>query len=218
MGRMKGGLEMNKRINLFLLIILTISLTAPLAFSDGEGTEGTEGTLNVREKAWWAWDYDQGNVGVFSSVPEWLQKGMNFFGLGTSWAQLIVILAACLIIYAATFDILSFGSFSTPWVKKAIAVGITAVALVSKAIHWFAGFLVGLMGGSVVLATLLAIFFSAVFFAVGSWAKGKHKVAVIQAKTKLVGAASNLGAAGARADIQKAAAISDAADAVTKLG
>ena len=118
-----------------------------------------------------------GGVTVDSAVtdPQWVVDIMTFLKFGATWADLIIGLAILVMVFAATFDILGFTAFESDWVKYSIA---GAISLVTAALGWvntFAGFMIGIAGGSVVFATTIVIMFAALFFVIGSFAKGKMK-------------------------------------------
>jgi len=107
--------------------------------------------------------------------PTWLVAIINFFGFGETWSTVIVSLAVLLMIFAATFDVLSFTAFETPWVKYLIAIGISLVAAVSRGVTVIVVALMGVAAGSVGIATTLAIIVAAAFFFVGSFFKSRMK-------------------------------------------
>jgi hypothetical protein len=108
--------------------------------------------------------------------PDWLLGMVEFFNLGTTWADVIVAAAIILMIFAATYDILGFTAFEKDWVKYSIAAGVALVSAVVGVINALAIFVMGLVGGSVLIATLVAIGFAIVFFVIGTFWKGKMKV------------------------------------------
>ncbi len=119
--------------------------------------------------------------------PDWLLGTVEFFNLGETWADLIVAVAVLVMIFAAAYDILEFTAFESRWVKGLIAGGIAVVSAVVGVINAVSVFLMGLVGGSVVLATFIAIGFAVVFFVIATFFKGrmksfKHKTDAIEAE------------------------------------
>ena len=155
-------------------------------------------------------DGEQKEGGVHDPIdnPEWLLGTVEFFNVGESWADIIVAIAVILIIFAAAFDIMEFTAFESPWDKYLISAGIALIFAVVGAVGIVAEGIAYLVGGSVVLATLVALILGAVLFVAGGWAKGRMKVfkakqGAMKAKAGYIKAAN---AIGGLKDIDKAAA------------
>ena len=107
--------------------------------------------------------------------PKWLVDIINFFGLGETWSRFIVSIAVLVMIFAAAYDILAFTAFESRWVKGMIAGGIAVVAAVSRGVTALGALLMALTGGSIVLATFIAIGIAIVFFIIATFFKGRMK-------------------------------------------
>jgi hypothetical protein len=146
------------------------------------------------------------------SKPDWLLGAVNFFNLGTTWADVIVAVAVLVMIFAAAYDILAFTAFESKWVKYSIAAGIALVSAVVGVINAVSTFMMGLAGGSVVFATFIAIGFAIVFFVIGTFWKGKMKSLKYKQKAKAAEGALELSAVATAAKVKEAKAALKAAE------
>jgi hypothetical protein len=134
----------------------------------------------------------------------WLFSTIQFLGLGASWADFIVALAITLIIFAAAFDILNLTAFSTTWVKASISVGIAVVFGVTGGLGWFSFWAVKLAGGSVIIATFVAIILGAVTLVVGTKLKGQMRHIKTREDISKIQRAGSLAGAQNAVEIKKA--------------
>lgn len=134
--------------------------------------------LQVVSAVTWTISTDKEPTGVNAPIenPEWLFSTVQFFGLGETWADIIVAVAIIVMIFAAAFDILSFTAFETAWVKYSIAGAVAVVFGVTGGVGKFAVWMMKLAGGSIMVATIGAIIAAALFFFLGSVLKSKRKV------------------------------------------
>ena len=111
--------------------------------------------------------------GIFTNFIKGLA---SFFGWENTWATVITSIAVLVMVYAAAYDILGFTAFDGKYTKIAIALGIALILAVTRGVTAITVFFMALAGGSVVIATIIAIGFAIVFFVIGSFWKGKMMV------------------------------------------
>ena len=130
--------------------------------------------------------------------PAWFLGSVKFFNLGTTWADVIVAIAVLVMIFAAAYDILAFTAFESTWVKYSISAGVALVSAVVGVINALSVFLMGIVGGSVIFATIIAIGLAVGFFVISTFFKGKMKLfkargKAMDAKAGYVRAANAIG-------------------------
>ena len=143
--------------------------------------------------------------------PDWLKNTTQFLGFGESWADLIIALAVILIIFSAAYDILAFTAFETEWVKYVIAGGIAIAFGLLGGIGWFAKFMVNIAGGSVMIATIIAIVLGILFFIGGTWFKGKMMSSKYKTQAQIAEGAYELAKVSTVGKIKEAKAAAKAA-------
>ena len=115
-------------------------------------------------------------------------------------------LAILIMLFAVIYEILEFTAFDGKYTKIAIALGISVIIAVSRGVTIIMSFFLALAGGSVVLATLVAIGIGISFFIVATFYKGKMHV--FKAKGKAADAKAGYvraaGAIGGLTDIDSA--------------
>ena len=136
---------------------------------------------------------------------------IHFMGFGETWSTLIASLAVLVMIFAAAYDILEFSAFESDWVKYGIAGGIAVITAVSRGITLIVAGLMAIAGGSVALATVIAIVMAAVFFVGGSWAKGRMKKLKYKSQSEEVEGLMDLAATAKAGDVKSAKAVLEAA-------
>jgi len=145
-------------LSLMLMFVFMLSLSVVSAWSVSVDSDGGQKEGGVHEKM---------------DTSHWLFGVKEFFNFGETWADVIVAAAIILIIFGATFDILNLTAFSTGWVKYVISVGVAVAFAVTGAIGAFAVGMVKITGGSVMIATFVAIFIGAGLLIMGTFMKGK---------------------------------------------
>jgi hypothetical protein len=149
---------------------------------------------------------EEGEAGVQQAIenPQWLVSFVNFMGFGETWSSLVISLAVLVMIFAAAFDILAFTAFESKWVKYLIAGGIAVVVSVARGITLLTATLMSIAGGSVAIATTIAIIMAVVFFVIGTFFKGKVKALKYKQKAEAAKGAYKL------AEVATAAKVSEA--------
>jgi len=118
--------------------------------------------------------------------PHWLVSLISFLGLGDTWALVVISIAVLVIIFAAAYGILEFTTFENSWVKLLIAAGIAVITGAVNGVTFIVGVLMAFAGGSIAIATVVAIGIAIVFFVMGSFFKGKMKHLQYKAKGEKV--------------------------------
>ena len=122
------------------------------------------------------------NAGVYGQIEgdgkitEFIVSLVNFFGWENTWASFITAIAVLVMVYAAAYDILEFTAFENKYTKMAIALGIALVVAVSRGVTVITAFFLSIAGGSVAIATVIAIALAVVFFVIGTIFKGRLKI------------------------------------------
>ena len=173
--------------------------------------------LTVSLVSAWTISIGTDEAGVHKPIedPEWLTQFTSFLGFGETWADLIIALAVLLIIFSAAYDILAFTAFETNWVKYIISGGIAIAFGLVGGIGWFATFMVNIAGGSVMIATTIAIIIGIFFFIAGTFFKGKMLKLKYKAKAEKATGAMALAKAKLVGDVKAAKAAADAAESNT---
>ena len=150
-------------------------------------------------------------VSAVITEPAWLVAFINFMGFGQSWSTLIASLAVLMMIFAAAYDILAFSAFESKWVKYGIAGGIAVITAVSRGVTLIVAGFMAIAGGSVAIATTIAIFLAIGFFIIGTFFKGKMKGLKYKAKAEAAEGAFEMAKAKVVGDVKTAKAAADAA-------
>ena len=144
--------------------------------------------------------------------PEWLFSAQEFFGLGETWADMIIALSVVLIIFAASFDIIGLTSFGTDWVKYLISGGIAVAFGVSGGVGLFAVTMVKITGGSVMIGTFVTIIIGVGLLISGTWIKGRLSRLKSKQTAEEVKGAMKVAAATNAGDVAKGYAAAKAAE------
>ena len=196
---------MNNNNNTKRILVLSIMCMFAFAFAmplvmaaDADGEDSVSFKADGSRKS--------GGVHEDIDTSHWIFGTVQFFSLGRTWADIIVAVAVLLIVFGAAFDILGFTTLSTPWVKYLISFGIAAAFAVMGAISAVTIWLVGLVGGSIFVATIIAIIFGSLTLIGGTWLKGKAIKAKARGEADKILAAGELTKAKSKADIAEAKA------------
>lgn len=136
---------------------------------------------------------------------------IHFMGFGETWSTFIASLAVLIMIFAAAYDILEFSAFESKWVKYGIAGGIAVITAVSRGVTLIVAGLMAIAGGSVAIATTIAIFLAIGFFIIATFFKGKMKGLKYKAKAEAAEGAFEMAKAKVVGDVKTAKAAAAAA-------
>ena len=194
-----------KILALSVMCMFVFMFAAPFVIAQ----EGNEGGDSVSFKP----DGTRREGGVHKDIDttHWMFGTLDFLNLGRTWADVIVAAAVLLIVFGASFDILGLTTISTPWVKYLIAIGISAAFAVMGAINAITIWFVGFVGGSIIVATIIAILIGSLTLIGGTWLKGKAIKAKARGQADKILAAGQLTKAKSVADIAEARARAKAA-------
>ena len=182
--------------SVMFMFVFMLSLSVVSAWSVSVDSDGSQKEGGVHEKM---------------DTSHWLFGVKEFFNFGETWADVIVAAAIILIIFGATFDILNLTAFSTGWVKYIISIGVAVAFAVTGAIGAFAVGMVKITGGSVMIATFVAIIIGAALLVMGTFMKGKLMRVKAKSDADKILAAGELTKAKSMADIAEARARAKAA-------